>query len=192
MCRIETDRLVIRDHVAADSASLERLLMDERAMRYLPEIRCRTVDDACKNLETAMQEAENPHRTKYFFAIEAKENMEYVGEIGFTLVSSAATGGIANLGYFILPEHWGYGYTTEAASAVIDFAFQRLSLHKITSGCLAENMASERIMIKCGMVKEAEYKAHVFHKNTWKDRVEYRLLQEEWRKLPDKSLDRTA
>lgn len=192
MCRIETDRLMIRDHVAEDQAPLQRLLMDEHAMRYLPDTRCRTVDDVRKNLATAVQEARHPHRTKYFFAIEKKEDCQYIGEIGFTILRAETTGGIANLGYFILPEHWGYGYVTEAASAVLNFAFQRLNLHKITTGCLAENVASERVMIKCGMVKEAEYKAHVFHENTWKDRVEYRLLRSEWEKLSDKSLDRTA
>ena len=153
-------------------------------MRYLPDIRCHTIDDVRKNLETAVQEAHNPHRTKYFFVIETQENRQFVGEIGFTIICSKATSGIAHLGYFILPEYWGRGYTTEAAFAVINFAFQRLPLHKITTGCFAENTASERVMLKCGMIKEAEFKAHVFHEHTWKDRVEYRLLREEWQKLP--------
>lgn len=182
MVRFETERLVIRDHVEDDKENLQRLLTDPKAMRYLPDIFCRTVEEVHENLQTAVREARYPDRTKYFFVIEHKTEHQYIGEIGFTRGQhTAATGGIAGLGYFILPRHWGCGYTTEAVLAVIDFGFRHCGLHKMTSGCLKENRASERVMLKCGMIKEADYKAHAWHEGQWKDRVEYRLLRDEWK-----------
>ena len=50
-------------------------------------------------------------------------------------------------------------------------------MHKITTGCIAENVNSERIMKKLGMLKEGHLKQHVLHKNIWKDRVEYALFK---------------
>jgi ribosomal-protein-alanine N-acetyltransferase len=183
MVRFETERLLIRDHVEDDEESLRRLLMDAKAMHYLPDIFCRTPKEVRENLYTAVQEARNPDRTKYYFAIERNPDHQYIGEIGFTRLARAGPKGkIAGLGYFILPECWGNGYVTEAAAAAIDFGFQHCGLHKMTCGCLKENTASERVMIKCGMTKEADFKAHVWHEKQWKDRVEYRLLRDEWTK----------
>ena len=85
------------------------------------------------------------------------------------------------MAYFIHKKFWGNGYTAEAAKRVIDFAFENVGLHKIITGCLKENAASEKIMKKCGMIKEAEKIQHIWHEDKWKDRVEYRLLREEWK-----------
>jgi len=88
--------------------------------------------------------------------------------------------GVAKLGYFYLPRYWGKGYATEAMKAVLQFAFETLGLHKIITGCLKENSRSERVMIKCGMRKEAELLQHVRHEGKWKDRLEYGLLKDQW------------
>ena len=184
MIRFKTKRLVIRDHVESDKSALQCLLMDQNAMRYLPDIYCKTEEEVDRNLRTAIQEARHLERMKYYFAIEEREHVRYIGEIGFTRETDwNANGGIVNLGYFILPECWGNGYVTEAALAVIDFAFSNCNVHKITTGCLKENVASERVMQKCGMMQEAEFKKHVCHEGRWKDRVEYRLLHHEWEAL---------
>ena len=53
-------------------------------------------------------------------------------------------------------------------------------VYRIVAGCRAENHASERIMQKCGMVKEAEFKCHTWRDGQMKDRVEYRLLKKEY------------
>lgn len=181
---IKTERLFIREQHKGDQPAVKRLITDRQAMRYLPDIFCETDAAVEQNLMTAIEEAQRSNRTKFFFAIEQKIDNQYVGNIGFTLETPPTIkGGIMNLGYFILPEFWGLGYTSEAAQAVIDYAFMHYDIHKITSGCLTKNTASERIMQKCGMTKEAEYAAHVWHEQQWKDRVEYRLLRHEWKAL---------
>ena len=37
-------------------------------------------------------------------------------------------------------------------------------------------------MIKCGFIKEAEFKEYNYHDGKLKDRVEYRMLKNEWKK----------
>jgi ribosomal-protein-alanine N-acetyltransferase len=82
------------------------------------------------------------------------------------------------LGYFLLPDYWGKGYATEAAKAVIRFAFGSCGVHKLTASCLMENIASERVMIKSGLQKEAVRRSHQWHDGGWKDRVEYGIVFE--------------
>ena len=39
---------------------------------------------------------------------------------------------------------------------------------------------STRVMQKCGFIKEADFKSHTWHDGAMKDRVEYRMLRDEW------------
>jgi len=51
------------------------------------------------------------------------------------------------------------------------------------AGCMNENVGSERVMIKCSMVKEAEFKSCTWHDGQIEDKVEYRLLKSEWQRI---------
>ena len=176
MVRLETGRLVIRDHNKDDLHSFHALVSDREVMRFLPEIYCDSMEESEESLRIGIEEAEKEHREKYFFVIIEKGSDQYIGDIGFT-VTSKETG---HLGYFINKRFWGHGYTTEAARRVLDFAFEEAGLHKVVTGCLKENIGSESVMKKCGMIKEADLAEHVWHEGKWKDRLEYRLLRKEW------------
>lgn len=180
MVKLDTNRLTIRDHKEEDIASMHVLLSDEKAMYYLQDIKTNNMDESKQNLYEAIKEAQLENRTKYFFAIIEKETNEYVGEIGFTVIINSLEGKVVNLGYFILPRYWGKGIVTEAAEAVIEYAFCETNTIKIETGCIKENIGSERVMQKVGMVKEAELKKHVLLYSCLQDRVEYGLLKEEW------------
>lgn len=54
------------------------------------------------------------------------------------------------IGYVIHPDYKGQGYATEAVSAAIQDLF-RMGFQKITAGYFEENIASLRVMEKCGM-----------------------------------------
>ena len=65
----------------------------------------------------------------------------------------------------------------------IDFAFLENNVYRITTGCLSENVGSERVMQKCGLIKEAEHVDWEWHEGKMKTRLEYRLLRNEWNQL---------
>lgn len=180
MVLLTTERLILRDHIPDDLEAMHTLLSDPAAMFYLPEIRTKTLEETRANLETAVNEARQERRVKYFFAIEIKDTGQYVGEIGFTVTMDTPLGMVVQLGYFILPEFWRQGIVTEAARRVIRFAFEETKTLKIETGCIQENAGSEGVMRKLGLIKEGEFKKHVWHDGHLKDRVEYRVLREEW------------
>ncbi|WKZ30941.1 MAG: GNAT family N-acetyltransferase [Candidatus Dojkabacteria bacterium] len=53
-------------------------------------------------------------------------------------------------------EYQGKGYATEALNRLIEFCFSLEGVHKIFGECDKENIASQRIMEKCGMKFERE------------------------------------
>jgi len=149
-------------------------------MYYLPDILTHTLEESLENLSTAINEATSLDREKFFLTIVHRETGEFIGTIGYTVAETTPLGKFVDTGYFILPEHHGKGYLTEALRKLICFAFETDNVFRISTGCLAENLASERVMQKCGLIKEAERKSYTWHDGQMKDRVEYRLLKDEW------------
>jgi len=180
MIHLSTKRLFIRDPLPSDIDGWHRLLSDPKTMYFLPDIMTRSLDESRQNLDVALDEAQKPNRTKYFFTIENSEIREFIGTVGYTVIKETPLGKFAGSGYFILPEYHGQGYMTEALNEVIRFAFEDDGVYRISTGCITENRASERVMQKCGFTKEAEFKCYTWHDGRIKDRVEYRLLRDEW------------
>lgn len=55
------------------------------------------------------------------------------------------------IGWRLLPAHWGRGYATEAARAMIGFGFQELGAPQLFSIADPRNTASIRVMQRLGM-----------------------------------------
>ena len=180
MITLKTSRLIIRDPHSSDISGWHSLMSDPKTMHYLQDIMTHTKEESRKNLETAIAEAQNPNRTKYFFTIEHIKTGDFIGSIGYTVTSNLPMGKVVGVGYFILPEYHGQGYITETMREIIRFAFEDNNVFRIETGCLSENKASERVMQKCGLIKEADRRNAQWHDGQMKDRVEYRLLKDEW------------
>ena len=56
----------------------------------------------------------------------------------------------AELGYWLAFAFWGNGYATEAAGAVIDYAFEDLGYEMLHAGARVSNLTSRRVLEKCG------------------------------------------
>ncbi|MFI5893450.1 GNAT family N-acetyltransferase [Actinoplanes sp. NPDC051513] len=88
----------------------------------------------------------------------------------------------AEIGYIFDPAHGGHGYATEAATAMMAYAFDRLGVRRITAGCYADNLASVRILEKLGMRREQHGVGDSWHDELgWIDGYTYALLAGEWR-----------
>ncbi len=88
----------------------------------------------------------------YDWGITPGKDGPMIGTCGFTSLDAASNSG--EVGYVLNPDHWGSGLATEAVSAVLDFGFTQLSLHRIEARYLGGNEASRRVMERCGMTFE--------------------------------------
>jgi RimJ/RimL family protein N-acetyltransferase len=87
----------------------------------------------------------------------------------------------AELGYIFDPAYGGRGYATEAVTAMVAHAFNRLGIRRITAGCFANNLASVRILEKLGMRREQHGVGDSWHAELgWVDGYTYALLSEAW------------
>ncbi len=180
MIKLETERLILRDHIPEDREDYIRLKSDPQTMYYLQDIRLHSRQEGEKDFEEVLADAASPERRFVFLRAELKETGELLGSVGYTVKSRTPLGKLVEAGYFYLPEFWGRGYGAEAFARVLEFAFSEDNVYRVTTGCLRENKGSEGIMRKCGMILEAERPNWEWHDGAMKTRVEYRLLREEF------------
>lgn len=86
----------------------------------------------------------------------------------------------AELGYWIAPPLWGQGLVTEAAHAIMRCGFERIGLHKITIGCIAENVASRRVIEKLGYRWIGRHEDDVWRDGRWWSVLRYEMTAAEW------------
>src|SRR6266851_5172454 len=112
------------------------------------------------------------------FAISISPGRELCGTVGLNI---AGTHSHAELGYLIGVPFWGKGYATEAASAVVAFGFNTLSLHRIYAHHFAGNTASQRVLEKIGLRREGRFRQHIQKWDQFIDIENCGLLEEEFR-----------
>lgn len=95
----------------------------------------------------------------------------------------------ARLGYIFDPAYGGRGYATEAVTAMVAHAFDRLAIRRITAGCFADNLASVRVLEKVGMRREQHGVGDSWHAELgWVDGYTYAILAEAWRRRPAQAM----
>jgi ribosomal-protein-alanine N-acetyltransferase len=89
----------------------------------------------------------------------------------------------ASLGYWIGIPFARQGYMTEAIAAVLDFAFERLTLHRVEAACLPHNEASRRLLFKSGFREEGYAREYLRISGRWQDHQLFGVLATDWRDL---------
>jgi RimJ/RimL family protein N-acetyltransferase len=80
-------------------------------------------------------------------------------------------------------DYWSRSYGTEAARLLINYGFQQLNLHRISSYAFAFNERSIRLHRKIGFREEGRLRQATFKDGQYHDHVQFGILREEWRGL---------
>ncbi len=84
---------------------------------------------------------------RFVFAIISKARQELIGEVALHMDGPK----LAQLGYWIGEPFWNEGFATEAVEAILQFGFETLDLEAIYATFRADNKASGKVLLKCGM-----------------------------------------
>ena len=175
---LETERLILRPITLADAEEIFRnWTSDPDVARYMAYSTHENVGVTQEWLR--MVEANRGLPTNFDWGFARKSDGRLIGSGGIYYKEDS---GMFELGYNIMKECWHQGYTTEALRRLLAFAFEEGGVYRVSTGCLTENRGSERVMQKCGLIKEAEKPDWTWHGGKLKTRVEYRLLRQEWTK----------
>jgi ribosomal-protein-alanine N-acetyltransferase len=175
---IETSRLVIREYCQDDWQAVHEyasLPQVAQFMRWGPNDESQTKEF----IRIAILHQVKHARNNFDMAVQLKENAKVIGGVVVRVDNQTA-----DLGYCFNPSIWGFGYATEAVRAMINFGFNKLSLHRIYATCAPENVASQAVMKRNGMRQEAHYRQSLLIKREWCDNLLFALLDSEWQQIP--------
>jgi RimJ/RimL family protein N-acetyltransferase len=93
----------------------------------------------------------------------------------------------ARIGYCLDDAAWGNGFATEAAGAVLQWAFDTLDLNRVQSEADTRNTASARVLEKLGFIREGTLREDCIVAGEISDSWVYGLLRRDWRPMQSKS-----
>lgn len=148
---LETDRLLLRTFQKSDCDAMTLINQDPKVMEYFPAVGDRK--QTIEHIERIIK-----HQEKYgysLYAVEIKSSGEMIGFVGLlhrTIEEfDAHFMPSTEIGWRLSAKHWNQGYATEAALAVLDYAFKQLNLTEVVSFTVSQNKASRRVMEKIGL-----------------------------------------
>jgi RimJ/RimL family protein N-acetyltransferase len=174
---IKTARLVLRDFVPEDWRAVLAYQRDPRYLRFYDDAWANRTDDQVRAfVEMLIGYQQQAPRRKFQLAITLDGQL--IGNCGIRRKDT--NDWEADIGYELAPAHWGRGYATEAARAMVRIGFDDLHLHRVSAWCIADNVASARVLEKAGLRLEGRLRQNEFFQDRWWDTLLYAVLSDEW------------
>jgi RimJ/RimL family protein N-acetyltransferase len=174
-----TDRLLLREFNENDWPNVLTYQSDQQYLRYYHWTQ-RTEEDVSSFIRSFISQQNEEPRTKFQLAMILRSEEKLIGNGGIRKKNHNSIE--AEIGYELDLNYWGNGYATEAANTLLQFGFQELMLHRISSYCVADNKASAHVLEKIGMKYEGRLRENVWIKGGWMDTLLYAILESEWKK----------
>ena len=166
-------KVTLRPLRVSDAGALGRVLRDGHVTRYLPP---RVRRESGKQFVTRVLE-ETARDKSAAFAIVELHGSEPIGQIRF--VNWSRSERRAEIGFWMGRRFWGRGYGTEAVRLICRFGFQTLSLHRIDAAVVVGNIASRRVLEKCGFRCEGSARLAARLSHGWVDEWRFGLIRHE-------------
>jgi RimJ/RimL family protein N-acetyltransferase len=144
---IETERLRLRRPRSSDAEAIFEYGCDLEVTRYMDWPTHRSIDAVVEYLGGCVPRWESG--VEYYWVITSPPEDRAIGGI-----SCRVSGQAAEFGYVLNRSCWNRGYASEAAHAVVDFVLSQPEIHRVWATCDTENLASVRVLEKCGLSRE--------------------------------------
>jgi [ribosomal protein S5]-alanine N-acetyltransferase len=173
---LTTSRLILRPYALEDAAAVQRIVSKR-------EVAATTLTIPHPYPEGGGEEWIKSILPKWaegsaaVFAITLTPSGELIGTIDLRIKPEHRH---AEMGYVIARKHWGNGYATEAASAMLRFGFRKLNLNRIFAHHMTINPASGVVMRRAGMRYEGTMRQHVVKWDKPRDIAIYGVTRVEW------------
>lgn len=146
MFYIETNRLTITEFTPDMAQVVHENSLDDDNRRFVPDEVFETVEDAAETIEYLMSQygrIDGP--LVYPVILKNGTNIGYVQAVPLDDETW-------EIGYHIAYKYTKNGYASEAVTAFLPVIMKLLDIKKITGICLYDNIASRKVMEKCGFV----------------------------------------
>jgi RimJ/RimL family protein N-acetyltransferase len=173
---LSTDRLRLRPLGDADADHLFALHSSARVLRYWDGPPWTDRDRAQEFLGRCRRMVDGG--TGVRLAVERASDGVFLGWCGMHRRDPEHRS--AELGYCYAEAAWGHGYATEAARALLGWAFATLDLNRVQAEADTRNLASARVLEKLGFVREGTLRENCVVDGEVSDSWVFGLLRRDW------------
>ncbi|OYO01095.1 RimJ/RimL family protein N-acetyltransferase [Propionibacteriaceae bacterium ES.041] len=173
---LTTDRLTLRPFTEADADDLYALQSDGFALRYWDSPPWTERSSLDRFLADARKMADEG--TGVRVVIEHRSDQAFLGWC--TVNQWNLRFRSTHLGYCLSPTAWGHGYATEAAHALLRWAYETLDLNRVQAEVDTRNVASARVLEKLGFIREGTLREDCIVNGDVSDSYVYGLLRRDW------------
>ena len=172
---LQTGRLTLRPFVEEDETALAAMYAKPEMMRYFQSNPERYVRRAAKEAHGLCQHwTWGGHEGRLVpFAIVERASGRLVGSTGVCIHEDFK---VPALTVFVDSSVWGRGYAAEAATAALNFGFEKRKFGEVIATVMVENVASQRVMQKLGFAVTPSYEERS------RGMILYRLTPEQWQR----------
>lgn len=174
---LHTARLRLRPFSDADADRLYTLHGSAHVMRYWDSPTWDEPARADRFIARCQELADEGTGARV--AIDRASDGAFVGWCGLTAWNPVYRS--ASLGYCLDDALWGNGYATEAAHALLRWAFDTLDLNRVQAEADTRNAGSARVLEKIGFVREGTLREDCVVNGEVSDSWVYGLIRREWK-----------
>lgn len=154
---LETERLALREFAADDVDRLYELDSDPEVMRFISGGVPTPREVIRSRILPWFMSFYRDGEALGFWAAHERASADFIGWFGLHPEQGRDPDDLA-LGYRLRRRSWRKGYATEGATALIDKAFRELGARRVFACTYCENLASRRVMERCGMRHVRSYR----------------------------------
>jgi len=179
--RLETSRLILRSMCEDDLSAYLAYRNDPVVGRY--QFWYEPLREAAALEWIRAQQAAFPGTPgEWFqFAIERKVGAAMIGHVA--LKPDEWDPRLAEIGFVLARAHHRQGFAAEAVTAVLNYAFDRLGIHRVQAATDVENTASIALLERLGLRREAHFLENVWFRGKWGSEYRYAILKREWQAI---------
>ncbi len=173
---LSTARLRLRPFTDADAAPLFALHSNAHVLRYWDSPPWTEPARAQRFLAVCQEMADEGTGAR--LAIQRLSDGAFIGWCCLTRWNPVYRS--ASVGYCFNEAAWGHGYATEAAHALLTWAFDTLDLNRVQAETDTRNLASARVLEKLGFLREGTLREDCVVNGDVSDSWVFGLLRRDW------------
>ncbi|WP_099203652.1 GNAT family N-acetyltransferase [Miniphocaeibacter massiliensis] len=175
--RIELDRLILRKFEHKDNQDmLDYWISDEKIQNMYAEPVYSSREEVKELLDKYNTSYKN--NNYYRWAVIEKQSNICIGQISIYYVDSENH--YCEIEYCIGSKFQGNGYCTEVVKTILKYSFENINLNRVQVSHKENNIASKKVIEKCGFVYEGTLRDYFYDNGKYIDRLYYSILKNEW------------
>jgi RimJ/RimL family protein N-acetyltransferase len=181
MFRLETDRLILRPLDTPDVQAFSAYRSDPDIARYQGWGTPFTEDQAEEFIEQMKSITPGDIGQWLQLGMELKKGSALIGDVAFQIIKDSHRQ--AEIGMTLSSPYHKKGYGIEAVTAVVNFLFCELNVHRIIANCDPANVPAHRLLERVGFRREGCFVESLWYKGGWASELWFALLEREWREF---------